>query len=286
MDVQLERVRSPSPDIDVEKPQSHQRAGAECARNTPSRPPAVDSSSDSVSTCRTSRTQSAPSATRVAISRRREAPPPPIMPATFVQVSSRSNATIAVHRQQRRGEVVAQSSEPRPSRLHVDARLPPHRVRARQWRAPRPCYQSSTRISARACSMDTPGFSRAISPSGKSPVALRLGRWIRVSMAAGTQTSGVKKPTRSPKTPRGGNADHTVPARHFSAMYLPSRRIAIEARLPMGPAQDRHRQLTATHLIVLRTNEPPDRGLHAERREERPNEHPRPPPPRSRGRRR
>ena len=65
--------------------------------------------------------------------------------------------------------------------------------------------RSSTRISARACSIVTPGFSRPISPSigpdGASP-GLRPGRGIIGSIAAGTHRSELN-PTRSPKNPRG-----------------------------------------------------------------------------------
>ena len=56
----------------------------------------TDRSSDSVNTCRNTRSRPAPSATRIAISRWREAPRASNSPATFVQAISRRTATTAI----------------------------------------------------------------------------------------------------------------------------------------------------------------------------------------------
>ena len=57
---------------------------------------ATDNSSDSVKTCRTIRPRPAPSATRTAISRRRDIARASSRPAIFVQAISRRRATIAI----------------------------------------------------------------------------------------------------------------------------------------------------------------------------------------------
>ena len=62
----------------------------------PSRQPAAESSSDSVSTCRTRRSRPAPSAMRTAISRCRAAPRASNKVATLVHASNKSRLTIAI----------------------------------------------------------------------------------------------------------------------------------------------------------------------------------------------
>ena len=66
------------------------------ANDTPHTPPAVERSSDSVSTCRAIRNRPAPNATRTAISRRRAAPRASNMLATLMHASSSSTTTAAI----------------------------------------------------------------------------------------------------------------------------------------------------------------------------------------------
>ena len=118
--------------------------------------------------------------------------------------------------------------------------------------------------------MDTPGFKPCHQP------AVPTRRWPCDSAAGssapsptGTHRSGLK-PTCSPKNSRGVTPI-TVAGTPFTTISLAeNRRIRLNRVCQYRPAHHRHRGSPAHQPVVLRTNQPADRRLHAERREEGP----------------
>ncbi len=132
------------------------------ASATPTRLPAAESNSDSVSTCRTSRSRPAPSETRTAISRCRAAPRASSMLATFVHMRTSRTPTIAITTR-------SGAAKPRRSVENPAVAGTTSIVTRRHCALPLAAavssilVRSSTRISARACSMDAPALRRPIS---------------------------------------------------------------------------------------------------------------------------
>ena len=132
------------------------------APTRPRAPPIEARSSDSVSTCRTMRRRPAPSETRTAISCWRAAPRASSRPPMLAHASSSRMPTIAISSDSGPPNwSVSGVESPARAERHVDRHVSPLRIALRQAR--RCSTASSTRISARACAIEAPGFTRASS---------------------------------------------------------------------------------------------------------------------------
>ena len=161
---------------------------AHCPRTSPATLPRAQRTRLSVTSCRTRRPRPAPSAVRIANSRMRVRARDNVRLATFTQAMNRRSATPAV-----RSKSCGRTSVTRSSCSGVTVIPQPTFLPARSFCS----VAAMTSISARACSMVTPGLSRATADIHRPPVSRKL-----ASMVMGSQRAApCGMSNRSGKTP-------------------------------------------------------------------------------------